>query len=122
MRLEGLDELEQALQKKLSKMPHEINRFAAREGEVLRAMVINETPKDTGVLQGGWHRTRPRQGSVDVYNNTDYAAHVEYGHRTRGGKGKPVLGRKMLHKGMLSYKKSFAKRVGEQLRNMLEDE
>lgn len=120
MRLDGFDELEQELLKQIQQMPIKRNRFVAREAEVLLAVVKEETPKDTGVLRSGWHRTRPAQGVVEVYNNTDYAAHVEYGHRTRGGKGF-VKGQKMMHRGLLAYKKSFPRRAGRVLREIMEE-
>lgn len=121
MRLDGFDELEQEMLRQIQQMPDKRDRFVAREAEVLLAAVKEETPKDTGVLRGGWHRTQASQGAVEVYNNTDYAAHVEYGHRTRGGKGF-VMGRKMLHRGLLAYKKAFPRRVGEALRKILEED
>lgn len=121
MRLEGFDELEQEMLRQIQRMPVKRNRFVAREAEVLLAVVREETPKDTGVLRGGWHRTRSAQGVVEVYNNTDYAAHVEYGHRTRDGKGF-VKGQKMMHRALLSYKKAFPGRAGKVLREIMEED
>ena len=72
-----------------------MNQFVAQEGEVIRGKVQDNTPVDTGRLKGGWKRSRAVQGKAEIYNNVEYAAHVEYGHRTRGGKGF-VKGSKML--------------------------
>lgn len=45
-----------------------------------------ETPVDLGILRNNWRlNVTPIQAVVS--NNTEYAPHVEYGHRTRGGKG-----------------------------------
>lgn len=59
------------------------------------------TPVDTGNLKGEWHNTTPTIKSngvqVDIVNSADYASYVEYGHRTRGGRGW-VNGRYMMTK------------------------
>ena len=59
------------------------------------------TPVDTGNLKGEWHNTTPRHTQngceVEIENSADYASYVEYGHRTRGGKGW-VEGRYMMTK------------------------
>ncbi|WP_144882713.1 HK97 gp10 family phage protein, partial [Paenibacillus sp. IHBB 10380] len=45
------------------------------------------TPVDSGELRRNWRVGRViRQGSsyvVEIYNNTEYASFVEYGHRNR---------------------------------------
>lgn len=70
----------------------------------LLALVIPETPtgiypkgsgKTGGTLKRGWNATKKglqvqKVGSdyvVEVTNEVEYASYVEYGHRTRGGKG-----------------------------------
>ena len=58
--------------------------------------VIRDTPSRSGKLKRGWHVHRKGKLRVkkigDTYhirlvNATEYASYVEYGHRTRGGKG-----------------------------------
>lgn len=76
----------------------------------LIALTVKATPvghypsgsgKVGGTLRRGWTAngltvTRAgRQYTVTIYNRTEYASYVEYGHRTRGGKGW-VKGRYML--------------------------
>lgn len=69
----------------------------------LLALVIKRTPVDTGYLRRGWTGgktvgAKAFADSCKVYKNGDnytiivenpveYAPYVEYGHRTRGGKG-----------------------------------
>lgn len=57
----------------------------------LVAAVKKKTPVDTGNLRRNWRiRTAGKQGNMFVsviLNSVQYASYVEYGHRTRGGKG-----------------------------------
>lgn len=56
-------------------------------------------------------------GSIKVYNNTEYAAHMEYGHRVKNRKGewvkdengkiKFVKGVYMLHQGVEELRDNF---------------
>ncbi len=142
MHLDGLSEFEKDIHKKLSALPDRINRFAAREAEAALGFIRKETPVNNGTLQAGWQRTQAQDGVVDIYNNTDYAAHVEYGYRRRAHwvpgiwrgdrfyydpkaktgmmvKPKLVKGQKMLHKGILTYKKTFAQRAKKQIEKLL---
>ena len=54
-----------------------------------------------------------------MYNNTEYANHVEYGHRTP--KGGFVKGRKMLHRSMVGFKSKFLNNTRVIMRNLLDD-
>ena len=53
-------------------------------------MVKKGTPVDTGDLRDAWRITDIKKAGssfeVSVYNNTDYADYVEFGHRTRNHK------------------------------------
>lgn len=148
MRLEGFDELENDLYDLIRTMPIKRNKFMAQQGELLLGLIKDETPVNRGAgggsLREGWRRTRAHQGSIDVYNNTPYADHVEYGHRqekrwvpgywsngnfiydrnaTTGMMLKPkvIRGVKMMHKGLLTYKRVFAMEAGGMLRRILEE-
>ena len=57
----------------------------------LQGMVKEKTPHKTGRLQDSW-KVGPivKKGDtyyIEVYTNVEYAEPVEYGHRTRGGRG-----------------------------------
>lgn len=113
----GFDEFNEKLSQLAKDGQIEINRFAAQEAEVILGKAKDNTPTDTGQLKNGWQRTRAKQGTVTVYNNTEYATHVEYGHRQESGRyvsaiGKRlkkdfVPGKKMLHRAMLQTGKTF---------------
>lgn len=93
------------------------NRFVAQEAEQIVAKAKENTPTRTGTLKNGWRRTRAVQGKTTVYNNVEYAAHVEYGHRQKPGRYVPAIGKrlkksfvpgkKMLHIAMLQASRSF---------------
>lgn len=69
----------------------------------LLAKVIKRTPLDSGTLRRGWTGGRNQNASayvdsisvekignkyhIDITNPVEYAAYVEYGHRTRDHKG-----------------------------------
>lgn len=109
MHFGGFDAFDERLAKIEEQGTRKMNQFVAQEAEVIRGKVQDNTPVrkvNGGRLKGGWKRSRAVQGKVEIYNNVEYAAHVEYGHRTRGGKGF-VKGSKMLHRGMLQAEKTF---------------
>ena len=78
---EGTAALNAALKRIVNEYPKERDKFLAQEAELLMARVKPKTPADTGRLRGAWARTSPAGGSIEVYNNTEYAPFVEYGHR-----------------------------------------
>ena len=85
-----------ALDEKLARLENSgrvLNTAAAQMGETLVDRVKDLTPVDTGNLRQSWKRTRPKNGRVEVYNNTEYAAHVEWGHRQRVGRYVPAIGK-----------------------------
>lgn len=68
-----------------------LQSFLMREATRFLALVKPLTPVDTGDLRDHWIIGKMfRQGdtlSVEILNPMEYAEHVEYGHRTRGGAG-----------------------------------
>ena len=71
------------------------------QAEDLKKDVKELTPVDTGVLKNSWQRENGKRltgntFSQIVFSMTDYAAHVEYGHRAGRSKTKFVRGRFML--------------------------
>lgn len=113
----GFDQLEGKLQEMLNETPKMKDQFVSQQAELLAGRVKDNTPVDTGTLRNGWHQTRASKGTATVYNNTHYAAHVEFGHRIKkrdGGWAKDAKGRtrfvpgaKMLHKGLAETEKEF---------------
>ena len=97
---EGLDRLEQQLSRMIEQeYPAEFERMVLQVAYELQGKVKEKTPKRTGRLQDSWKvgkiQKRGNEYYIEVYTNVDYAEPVEYGHRTRGGRGF-VPGRHMM--------------------------
>lgn len=124
MELSGFDELNRKLERMAKDMPQKRDIFLMQEAELLKKRTKANTPVSTsypghqgGTLREAWKRTAPANGSIDVYNNTEYAAHVEWGHRQKPGRFVPAIGKrlkkgyvpgkKMLHRGLDELKTSF---------------
>lgn len=108
---EGFDELIQKIEEAEKKVPRAKNKFLAQEAEIIRGNVVRLTPVDTGRLRAGWKRSRAHDSHIEIYNNTEYASHIEWGHRVKvHGKftGHIVPGRHMLRDGMEEAKETFA--------------
>lgn len=98
-------ELNRKLASAVKNLPEVSNRFLDMEAEALVTRTKRLTPVRTGHLRGKWHRHKAKNAKATVYNNVEYAGHVEYGHRTRGGG--LVSGRYMLHKAMGEMNDNF---------------
>ena len=81
--IEGIDDFIVKLDNAIKKIPKKRNEFVKKSAENLINYTKDLTPVDTSNLRNNWQRTRPYMGSIKVYNNTEYAAHVEYGHRVK---------------------------------------
>ena len=143
--ISGLDEFEKMLADAEKRQRGAVNTFLKMEAELLLGKVKNETPTDTHELKNNWARSDPNGGMVVVYNNTDYADHVEYGYQQKKrwvpgvwkGKGKDkkfvyiegvktgmmlqekkIPGVKMLRKSVLEQKEDFKSRAQDILKEM----
>lgn len=119
MQFDGLEEFLERLERIEDGKQKKINSFVAREGELLKGLVVEKTPVDTGLLRGNWKRSRVAQGKTEVFNNTEYANHVEYGHRTRSGGY--VKGQKMLHRAVLEFSKTYPEHAKKVVDDILND-
>ena len=97
MKIEGLDKLVKTLDNSSKKFNSEASKSLDNISSKLLRKVKLKTPVDTGVLRTSWQHKKVSELVRVVYNNKHYAPHVEYGHRTRGGKSF-VDGRYMLTK------------------------
>lgn len=70
---QGFDELEKKLAEAEKKLPGARELFLRQEAELVRSDVVKLTPVDTGRLREGWKVSPLKAGTVDIYNNTDYA-------------------------------------------------
>ena len=115
--IEGIDDFIAKLDNAINKIPKKGGEFVKKSAENLIEYTKDLTPIDTGNLKNNWQRTRPYMGSIKVYNNTEYAAHMEYGHRVKNrrgewvkdenGKIKFVKGAYMLHQGVEEQRDNF---------------
>ena len=101
MELKGFKEFDKILDEIKTKAPKSTERFLMMQAEDLKKDVKELTPVDTGTLKNSWQRENGRRltgkaFSQIVFSMTDYAAHVEYGHRAGRSKTKFVRGRFML--------------------------
>lgn len=89
---EGFDALERQLTQMIEQdFPDEFKALVIQIAYELQGRVKENTPKKTGRLQDSWKvgkiEKRGDEYYIEVYTNVEYAEPVEYGHRTRGGKG-----------------------------------
>ena len=101
MELKGFKELDKILDEIKTQAPKSTERFLMLQAEELTKDVKDLTPVDTGTLKNSWQRENGKRLTGKkftqiVFNMTDYAAHVEYGHRIGRSKTKFVRGRFML--------------------------
>lgn len=132
MKFGGFDEFDKRLARLAKQAPVKRNQFVAQEAEVLLGKAKENTPTGSpgAPLKNGWHRTTVVDGVAVVFNNVEYAAHVEYGHRQKPGRFVPAIGKrlkrdfvpgkKMLHRAMLQSGKSFKKDAEAILKGLID--
>ena len=89
MEIQGLDEFTKTLNNASNNFDEEANKKLDIIASKLVAKVKLKTPvakKNGGTLRRNWQPKKVGKLERVVYNNTEYASYVEYGHRTRGGK------------------------------------
>lgn len=85
----------------LEALPHDLDRALTRNMNQLGNEWLNdcrnETPKDTNNLSDGFRLIpvdkRDGDFSVTIYNEVEYAAAVEFGHRQEPGRYVPAIGK-----------------------------
>lgn len=120
MSINGFDRLNKKFARIVREFPEHAEILIDQQGELLISDVKEKTPKDTGLLQNSWQKTPVKDLSTTVYNNVEYANHVEYGHRTRNGGY--VKGVKMLHKAVAHRKSVFLQDTRKIMRELLNDD
>lgn len=87
--------------------------------------IKKRTPVDTGELRRNWKVGRvERRGTtyvVEIYNNTDYASFVEYGHRTGKDLTKWVEGRFMMTISMQEIERELPRYLEKRVTQLLND-
>ena len=86
MEIQGLDELAKTLDNAQDNYKKEAKKLLNEIGMKLKTRVVLKTPVDTGVLRRSWKYKTIDENEGILSNSVHYASHVNYGHRTRGGK------------------------------------
>ncbi|EQK42769.1 hypothetical protein C672_1713 [[Clostridium] bifermentans ATCC 638] len=90
MKIEGLEDLERTLENSSKNFEPEAKKALSRIGNTLLRKVKLKTPVAEdygGTLRRSWKMKYEERLVVSVINDSEYAPHVEFGHRTRLGKG-----------------------------------
>ena len=97
MEIQGLSNFIRTLNNASNNFDEEASKRLNNISQKLIKKVKLKTPVDSGVLRRSWRVKSEGQLAKIVYNNVKYGPHIEYGHRTRGGRSF-VDGRYMLTK------------------------
>lgn len=92
--MDGIDELIQLLNNSSDNAQNEFEKVINITGNKLLRKVKLKTPvaaENGGTLRRSWQSNKKSNLEFEVYNNMEYAAHVEFGHRTRQGTGASKL-------------------------------
>ena len=122
-KFDGLDEWEKRLVQAIeSQYPAEFREMVIKLARELQKEVKEKTPVKTGHLKNEWHvgsiEQRGNEYYIEVYNNVEYVEPVEYGHRTRGGKGF-VKGAQMMELSIQEVQKHLPGYLREWMNNFL---
>ena len=117
MDIQGLNDLIKSLDKSSSNYGKEVNKVLKTVGMKLKAKVTLKTPVDTGVLRKSWRYKTISENEGILSNNVHNAPHVEYGHRTRGGKSL-VDGQYMLGKSVKEIESELDKEFSIMIDNL----
>ena len=120
MKLSGdWEKLAKKLEKIATDTPQKVEVTLKQVAEETIKEAKEETPADTGQLRMGWHRKNDGSFKQMIYNNVEYANHVEYGHRAvYFGKdtGKVVPGVFMLKKTIEKLEPVFKDKIGSTIK------
>ena len=116
MEIQGLNNFIRTLNNATNNFDEEASKSLNKISQKLIAKVKLKTPVDSGVLRRSWRVKSEGQLAKIIYNNVKYGPHIEYGHRTRGGKSF-VVGRYMLTKSV----KEIEETMTSEFSMMIED-
>ena len=117
MEIQGLNRFIRTLNNASNSFDEEASKSLDNVSAKLFRKVKLKTPVDTGVLRSSWQHKKASELVRVVYNNKHYAPHVEYGHRTRGGKSF-VDGQYMLGKSVKEIEKDLDKEFSIMIENL----
>ena len=120
MNIHGLDNFIKILNSSSNNFDEEANKRLNNVTSKLVAKVKLKTPVGKikgGTLRRSWRTKKEGEFVRIVYNNVHYAPHVEYGHRTRGGKSF-VDGKYMLAKSVKEIESELDKELSIMIENL----
>ena len=120
MEIQGLSNFIRTLNNATNNFDEEAAKRLNNISQKLVAKVKLKTPVDSGVLRRSWRVKSEGQLAKIVYNNVKYAPHVEYGHRTRGGKSF-VDGRYMLTKSVKEIEDTMTSEFSMMIENLFSE-
>ena len=120
MNIQGLDNFIRTLNNASNSFDEEASKRLNNISQKLVAKVKLKTPVDSGVLRRSWRVKSEGQLAKIVYNNVKYGPHVEYGHRTRGGKSF-VDGRYMLTKSVKEIEDTLTSEFSMMIENLFNE-
>ena len=120
MEIQGLNNFIRTLNNSSNNFNDEANKTLDKISQKLVAKVKLKTPVDSGVLRRSWQTKKDGELARIVYNNVHYAPHIEYGHRTRGGKSF-VDGRYMLTKSVQEIEDTLTSEFSMMIENLFNE-
>ena len=117
MEIQGLNRFIRTLNNASNNFDEEAAKRLNNISQRLIRKVKLKTQVDSGVLKKGWRSKKDGDLARIVYNNVKYGHHVEYGHRTRGGKSF-VDGRYMLTKSVKEIESDIEKEFSIMIDNL----
>ena len=120
MEIQGLNNFIRTLNNATNNFDEEASKSLNKISQKLIAKVKLKTPVDSGVLRRSWRVKSEGQLAKIIYNNVKYGPHIEYGHRTRGGKSF-VDGRYMLTKSVKEIEDTLTNEFSIMIENLFDD-
>ena len=120
MEIQGLDEFAKTLNNASKNFEKEASKKLDIIASKLIAKVKLKTPVDSGVLRRSWQPKKVSNLERLVLNNVKYGPHIEYGHRTRGGKSF-VDGRYMLTKSVQEIEETLTSEFSMMIENLFNE-
>ena len=83
--IKGIDNFLKGIDNIQNNFHGDLQRLIEKHGGILLRNTKMKTPVDTGQLRRSWELEKGDL-YVKLFNRTEYAQFIEWGHRTRGGK------------------------------------
>ena len=120
MNIQGLDNFIRTLSNASNSFDEEASKRLNNISQKLIRKVKLKTPVDSGLLRRSWRSKKEGDLARIVYNNVKYGPHIEYGHRTRGGKSF-VDGRYMLTKSVKEIEDTLTSEFSIMIENLFDE-